>query len=99
MVETIVQTVQPQSVILFGSYARGQTREGSDIDFFIIERDDFVNGRSRWSEIKLLRRALRPFKGAKDILVYSFVEAQRLRTSLNHVVGEAFREGKVLYGA
>jgi hypothetical protein len=32
-----------------------------------------------------------------DVLVYSRDEAERWRKSLNHVVGRALREGKVLY--
>ena len=42
-------------------------------------------------------RALQPFKGAKDILVFSQVEMLRLSDSVNHVLGKAFREGKILY--
>jgi uncharacterized protein len=32
-----------------------------------------------------------------DILIYSEAEAERWRSSLNHVVGRALREGKVVY--
>ena len=97
MVKTIVHTVQPISVVLFGSYATGTIRDDSDIDFLVVERESFCANRSRWNEIKRLRQALRPFKGSKDILVYSDAEVQQLRTSANHLVGKAFRQGKVLY--
>ena len=98
MVDAIVEAVRPAQVILFGSYARGDVRDGSDLDLLVVEAQDFGPRRSRWKEITTIRRALRPFRGPKDILVYSRGEAERLRESRNHVVGEAFREGKVLYG-
>jgi len=99
MVNIIVQTVQPLAVLLFGSYARGDMNDGSDIDLLVIEAEAFGNKRSRWKEIKAIRYAVRKFVGAKDILVYSKEETERLRDSQNHVVGVAFREGKVLYEA
>jgi predicted nucleotidyltransferase len=99
MVAAIVRAVHPIHVIVFGSYARGAMREGSDVDLLIVERESFNGIRSRWEEIKTIRKVLHRFKGAKDILVYSQEEVDRLRSSLNHVVGTAFREGKVLYEA
>ncbi len=99
MTAAIVRAVNPLYVIMFGSYARGDIRSGSDVDLLVVEREGFGGLRSRWKEIKTIRHALRPFKGAKDILVYSHEEAEKMRGSLNHVVGEAFREGKVLYEA
>ena len=99
MVEAIVRTVHPLHVVLFGSYARGDIRGGSDVDLLVVEKEPFQGLCSRWNEIKTIRNVLRPFKGAKDILVYSQEEVEKLKDSLNHVVGEAFREGKVLYEA
>jgi len=99
MATAIVRTVHPLYVILFGSYARGDMRSGSDVDLLVVEKEPFNGQRSRWKEIKTIRGVLRPFKGAKDILVYSQEETTKLKDSLNHVVGEAFREGKVLYEA
>jgi predicted nucleotidyltransferase len=99
MTKAIVQAVKPVYIILFGSYGRGDMRNASDIDLLVVEREGFGEGRSRWEEIKAIRKALRSFKGAKDILVYSREEADKLRDSINHVVGEAFREGEILYEA
>ena len=47
----------PARVILFGSYARGDARDGSDLDFLVIESE--VNDRA--AESVRLRRALRGF--------------------------------------
>ncbi|MEO5348342.1 MAG: nucleotidyltransferase domain-containing protein [Magnetococcus sp. YQC-3] len=96
MVCRIVESVHPEQVILFGSLARGEAGEASDVDLLIVEREGFA-GRSRWRELQVIRRALSAFPIAKDILLYSQEEVVRWRDSLNHVVGHAFREGRVLY--
>ena len=97
MVAAIVEAVRPVRVVLFGSYARGTMRPGSDVDFLVVERGGFSRGKGRWGEISTIRKALRPFRGAKDILVYRDDEVDELRASRSHVVGEALREGAVLY--
>jgi predicted nucleotidyltransferase len=99
MALAIARAVNPLSVILFGSYARGDMRKESDLDLLVVERDNFNKQRSRWKEILAIRNAIRSFRGAKDILVYSSEEINLLRCSPNHIVGDAFREGKVIYEA
>jgi predicted nucleotidyltransferase len=99
MVDAIVGLVKPVCVVLFGSYAKGNLQSGSDIDLLVVEKDSFGPRRSRWKEIAAIRRILRPYRGAKDILVYSRDEVELYRQSANHVVAEAFRKGKVLYEA
>ena len=97
MVAAIVQSVRPAYIVLFGSHASGSAREDSDVDLLVVEREEFGASRSRWAELKRLRALLRPFKGAKDILVYGSEEARLLRQSANHIVGEAFRHGRIVY--
>jgi predicted nucleotidyltransferase len=97
VVQRLVQTAQPEEIILFGSQARSDARPDSDLDLLVIESEPFGPSHSRVKEIARLERALGRIPVATDILVYSRDEAERLRRSLNHVVGQAFREGKVLY--
>jgi hypothetical protein len=44
-----------------------------------------------------LWRALAHIPISNDILVYSHAEIEHWQNSLNHVVGKALREGKILY--
>jgi predicted nucleotidyltransferase len=97
MIRVIVDTADPEQIILFGSQARGESRHGSDVDLLIIESDPFGKMRSRRKEMAKLWRALASFPFAKDILVYSRDEVEYWRHSLNNVVAKALREGKVLY--
>lgn len=97
MVRAIVTEVDPEQVILFGSRARGDAREDSDVDLLVIESTPFGNGRSRRREAVRLWRAVSGLGVAKDILVYSRDEVEYWRSSLNHVLARALREGRVLY--
>ena len=97
MVKTIVDEVDPEQVILFGSCARGDAAADSDVDFVVVEAAPFGDGRDRRSEATRLWRALAGFGISKDILVYSRDEVEYWRDSLNHVLARALREGEVLY--
>ena len=97
MVRAIVEAVDPEQVILFGSRARGDAREASDVDLVVVESEPFGKTRSRRLEAVRLWQALSSFVVPKDILVYSLDEVALWRDSLNHVLAQALREGKVLY--
>ncbi len=97
IVETIVREVDPEQVILFGSHARDDARADSDIDLLIVEKAPFTLQRSRRKETAHLYYALRKLPIAKDLLLYSQDEFDRLKHQPQHVVGHAQREGKVLY--
>lgn len=97
MVEAIVQEVKPQCIYLFGSRATGTATEDSDVDLLIVETEAFDRNRNRWSELKCIRRTLRPFRVPKDILVYSRDEFEKWRGSINHIIAHATREGKLVY--
>ena len=88
MVEAIVDTVDPEQVILFGSRARGEAREDSDVDLLVLEAEPFGPGRSRHRETVLLYRALAAFPVGADVLVYSD-DVAYWRDSLNHVLARA----------
>ena len=93
----VVREVDPEKIILFGSWARGEAAADSDLDLLVVEAQPFGEGRSRAKEMVRLWRALKPFRVAKDILVFSADEVEEWKDSLNHVIGRALREGKELY--
>ncbi len=97
MVRAIVDEVDPEQVILFGSRGRGDHREKSDIDLIVIEAEPFGPERSRHREMLRLNRAVRGAPVPVDILVYSKDDVDYWRDSLNYVLARALREGRVLY--
>jgi predicted nucleotidyltransferase len=97
MVATLVREADPEAVILFGSRARGDARADSDVDLIVVERVPFSPQRSRRLETARLYMALRKIPVAKDLLLYSRDEFERHKHSSNHVIGRAWREGRVLH--
>jgi len=98
IVDAIVREVEPEQIVLFGSLARGEGTEDSDIDLMVVERDAFGPERSRRREAARIREAIWDVPAPMDILVFSRDEVEHWRGSLNHVIARALREGRVLYG-
>ena len=90
MVQAILDEVDPEQVILFGSRSRGEEREDSDV-----EAEPFGKTRSRRLEAVRLWRVLSRFVVPKDILVYSRDETERWRGSIDHVLARALRKHPV----
>lgn len=85
---------QAEQIILFGSHARGDADEGSDLDFLVIE--PVVENRAR--EMVRLRRALRPLRVPADVLVYSRDEVTRWGQQPGTALYWALKEGRVVHG-
>lgn len=92
-VERLVAAANPCKVILFGSYARGDASEDSDLDLMVIEQQL----EHKFNEMVRLRQVLRPLRIPVDVLVYS----QDYVNEWGHLPGTvlywALHEGKVLH--
>lgn len=97
IVRRLVQAVDPEEIILFGSRAAGKARRDSDVDLLVIESDAFGPQRSRLREIGRLEAAIGRVPLATDLLVYSREEVERWRHNSRHVIGRALRDGQSLY--
>lgn len=93
-VRTLVAEARPQKILLFGSYARGDAGEDSDLDLLVIE--DEVEDKAR--EMVRLRRALRPLRIPVDVLVFSVDEVKQWAHLPGTVLYWALREGRVVHG-
>jgi predicted nucleotidyltransferase len=85
----------PQRIIIFGSGARGDLDEYSDLDFVVIKRTDkrFMD---RLLEIaKLIDNDL----GKVDVFVYTPEEFEKMERAGNPFIERVCLEGKVVYEA
>ncbi|MEO8331919.1 MAG: nucleotidyltransferase domain-containing protein [Gallionella sp.] len=94
-VERLVKAANPSKVILFGSYARGNATDDSDLDLMVIKREVQNTG----EEMIRLHRAVGDVGVGVDVLVYSDIEASRRSQVPGTLLYWAYREGKVLYDA
>lgn len=81
----------PARVILFGSRARGDHDERSDVDFLVVEDAP----RPRRAEIVRLQRALSPLRIPADVVVVSRAEASR-PAAASDAIRQALLEGRLL---
>ncbi len=83
-----------QKVILFGSAARGDVDEHSDLDLVVVKPTamGFVE---RLGDV--VRRC--PSGLGADIIVYTPEEFQRMQELKNPFLDDVLREGKILYEA
>ena len=81
-------------VILFGSYARGEARPHSDVDFLVVE----PNVANEAEESVRLHRTLRDLRVPADVIVVSREYADRWREVRGGLVHVALSQGRVLAG-
>ena len=93
-IDRIVAAGRPRSVILFGSYARGESRPGSDLDILVVVDDSVANTRQ---ESVRLRRALRGICMPVDIVVVRQTDLQKLGAIPGLLYEHVLREGKRVY--
>lgn len=84
---------QPARVIVFGSYARGDADEGSDLDLMVIE--DTVSDKAR--EYLKLREAVGSMPVGIDLLLFSRHDFERRSLVPGTLPYWARKEGKVLH--
>jgi len=95
IVDRLVQGLRPERIYLFGSRARDQAEEDSDVDLLVVVPDsDLPRHRREALSYDLLWGLTVPV----DVIVLTraeFQRASRVRTSLASTVQA---EGEVLYG-
>jgi predicted nucleotidyltransferase len=85
--------VRPQKVILYGSYADGTNREGSDIDVVIVS-DDFA-GKGYWERIDILADAIYEVFAPVEAVAMTSEEWERG----DSLIATLARKGEILHAA
>ena len=92
IVRRIVETAEPEKVILFGSTARGDAGPRSDMDFLIIKSTP-----DKWKLTASIHRALRGIDESTDLVVVSPEYVERYKNTHCLIVKPALKDGVVVY--
>jgi predicted nucleotidyltransferase len=95
IVKTIVSVADPDKIILFGSYAKGNYNENSDIDILILKKG-LTNEREITSNLYM------EFFNKKisipiDIIATDYEKYNRLSDDIGYIYKTIKQEGKVIY--
>lgn len=92
-IETIVRVSEPDKTILFGSYAKGKQKTGSDYDLLILKKG-LRKPRNLAQKIYL---NFKDIGAPVDIIVASLSKFEKLKSDPYFIYGEASRHGKIVY--
>jgi len=93
IVNRVLQSVQPEKIILFGSHAYGQPHEGSDLDILVIVKSDLP----RYKRAVPIYKALAGLLIPKDVLVYTSEEIEAWAEVPQAFITAVMNKGKVIY--
>jgi predicted nucleotidyltransferase len=85
--------INAYQVILFGSYARGQASEDSDVDLMVVAESELP----RFKRSRELYKLFRPYPFGMDLIVYTPEEIEKGKKSPISFVSRILREGKTVY--
>jgi predicted nucleotidyltransferase len=96
IVALITSKVSPERIVLFGSYARGESKKNSDIDILIIlknlKNEREITG-SLYKEL-LNEKISIPI----DFLAIDFDKYNKLKDKIGYIYKTIEQEGQILYG-
>ena len=95
IVGRLVETLNPEQIILFGSYAYGVPNQDSDFDLLVIISE---SDQPRYRRSRVAYSALRGTSFPTDVIVMTREEVNKKLTVRSSLVRQALDQGKVVYG-
>lgn len=94
LIERIVDCVHPLRIVLFGSAARGEMVDDSDVDLMVVMPEGTHRRRTAQRLYRTIRGVALPF----DLVVATPEDLERHRDTPGLIYREILREGVTLYG-
>ena len=89
----VLKVSDPKRIIMFGSYARKEANEDSDLDLLVIEQGMIDRGK----EMIKIRNAIGDVGVGVDVIVFSEAYVNEWGHVRSTLVHQALKEGKILY--
>ncbi len=93
LAEQLVRDVEPAQVILFGSQARGDIHQWSDVDLLVV----LSNGRDEREALQAARKAVHGSRLQCDLFVATTDRVRKSGDVVGTIFRPALREGRLLY--
>ncbi|GMO63240.1 MAG: hypothetical protein Ta2A_10230 [Treponemataceae bacterium] len=97
IISIIVSHVSPDQIILFGSYARGDFTDKSDVDLLIL-KSGMENG-NKISDELYMAFFENKIRIPIDIIPVDYNKYNELNTQIGYIYKTIKEEGEVIYGA
>ena len=91
--QKLVERIQPEKIVVFGSYATGQAKPESDVDLLIILESNLRRDQRQ----EAISQVLRPRDFPVDILAYTPSEVSACTNDPHSFLRYILTTGKVLY--
>ena len=92
--QVLVESMQPEQIFLFGSYAWGTPDLDSDLDFLVVVTDSHLTPTRRSVQA---RQLLRHFNLPKDLLIMTRAEFDTYKALPSSLSFQIAQKGKLLY--
>jgi predicted nucleotidyltransferase len=92
-VSRLVEDFDPLRIVVFGSFARGEARPGSDLDFLVV----LPTVENKREAALAMRRTLADCAAGSDVIVTTPDEIERRGWIIGTVLREALQEGHTVY--
>jgi predicted nucleotidyltransferase len=93
IIDVIVRTLDPDTIILFGSRARGDAREDSDFDICVLKKG--ISGRRTIA--RTLYRALYGVGAPVELIIDTPATLRKYKDNPHLIYREIARDGKIIY--
>ncbi|MHA1506782.1 MAG: nucleotidyltransferase domain-containing protein [Candidatus Asgardarchaeia archaeon] len=94
VVRRILKVINPVKIILFGSWAYGRPKKGSDLDILVIMDDDIRSRRRVAAEVY---GALCGIMIPKDVVVATLRDLEEWKNVPNAFITAIVKKGRVIY--
>jgi len=99
IVDLIVPLVEPDKIILFGSYARGEATEKSDVDIMVLKKGMGIENEGKTVDKIYYSYLDSDIDVSIDVLAMDYDRYLELNNVIGYVYKQIEKDGKVIYEA
>ena len=96
IVSIIVSVVDPDQIVLFGSYARGENKNTSDVDLLVLKRK--LQDTNKITDSLYMSFFDHKIKIPVDLIVLDYDKYDTLKNEIGYIYKTISKEGKLIYG-